>query len=67
MNLTMKDLTKRAFCLAIILSTLAEETFAAKKQEEESRTRAQALWEQAIASKGGRARLHGVNSLLISY
>jgi len=34
---------------------------------EKSRQEARRLWEQAVAAKGGRERLHQVNSLAVSY
>src|SRR4051812_47867497 len=61
-------LTCICFLIPLVLSypqitTVAEQS----KADEESKQNAQALWEQAVAAKGGRERLHDVNSLVIFY
>src|SRR4051812_14539167 len=38
-----------------------------KAQESQSSQQAKALWEQAIAAKGGREQLYRVNSLIMSF
>jgi hypothetical protein len=61
---------KATLCLLIISLVLcAQITVAAKqtKSQEESKLKAEEMWEQAITAKGGRERLCQVNSLLISY
>jgi hypothetical protein len=50
------------FILLLPTSAVADEI-----QESQSTRQAQALWEQAVAAKGGREQLYRVNSLLMSY
>lgn len=69
MNLTLRFSLITVFRLSALLLSLGA-PHAARAEErpsQVSRQQAEALWEQAIAAKGGRARLAQVNSLAISY
>jgi hypothetical protein len=55
---------RQALCLLFILLLPAA---ARASQDSQDTRRAEALWEQAVAAKGGREQLYKVNSLLISY
>ena len=60
------ELSLRRFALCLCLSLLPPAP-AARAQEPRGERRARELWEQAVAAKGGRERLYGVSSLLMSY
>jgi hypothetical protein len=63
MNSLRPVFARHAFRLLFILLLPA----AASAQDSRDARRAEALWEQAVAAKGGRGRLYEVGSLLISY
>ena len=66
MNTLRAVLPRRMLGLLLILIWPASAAARATQVSDDAR-RAQALWEQAVAAKGGRERLYEVNSLLISY
>jgi hypothetical protein len=63
MNSLRADFARYALCLLLILFLSA----ASSAQDAQDSRRAEELWEQAVAAKGGREQLYKVNSLLISY
>ena len=66
MKVCSRKFIKHALRVLFIL-TLPASAFAGETQESQNTRQAQALWEQAVAAKGGREQLYRVNSLLISY
>lgn len=70
MKLSPRRLAKHApgllFSLLFILPPPCPAAAQGAHDQQDAR-RAEQLWEQAVAARGGRERLHGVNSLLISY
>ena len=70
MKLTLHVFLITIFWLLTIPLVLCAQIAVATEQtkpQEESKQKAEALWEQAIVAKGGRERLYQVNSLVISY
>jgi hypothetical protein len=70
MKLILPAFLITSFCLLTVppvlsteITVIAEQT----KAHEESKQKAEALWEQAVVAKGGRKRLYQVNSLVIFY
>ena len=59
-------LSPRRFALCLCLLLLPPAAPAGAQEPRDGR-RARELWEQAVAAKGGRERLYGVSSLLMSY
>lgn len=68
MNKYLKRSLGLALCGALAVCAAAAEVRGRSREESRGDTRAEAerLWELAVAAKGGRERLHAVNSLLIS-
>jgi hypothetical protein len=56
----------RSLCLFVIL-LLSGSTFNIQSRPSEDLRKANELWEQAIAAKGGREQLYKVESLVVSY
>ncbi|HEX8500931.1 MAG TPA: hypothetical protein VF659_10105 [Pyrinomonadaceae bacterium] len=61
----MRSSVALACCLALALCAPAPAA-GARGSREGSREEAERLWELAVAAKGGRERLHSVNSLLLT-
>jgi hypothetical protein len=66
MRISSCRLYAHALCLLFILLLPAAAAAQATQDSQDTR-RAEELWEQAVAAKGGREQLHRVNSLLIYY
>ena len=62
------NLTDMSRCLICLFVTLlcAASTLADDKPVDANRQRAEMLWEEAIQAKGGRTRLHSIESFVIS-
>ena len=57
----------RSAILFLCLLSLATVTLSSPGKEQDNESKARLLWEQAIAAKGGREKLYGVRSLVVSY
>ena len=55
------------FCFPAVLCVQVTVAAEQAKSQDESRQKAEAVWEQAVVAKGGRERLHQIDSLLLSY
>jgi hypothetical protein len=71
MKLILPAFLITCFCFLSIPLVLSSPQIAVvaeqSKAHEESKQKAEALWEQAVLAKGGRERLYQVNSLVIFY
>lgn len=67
MKLSPRHFSRRALGLLFILLLPAPAASAQSARDAQDARRAEALWEQAVAAKGGREQLYKVNSLLLSY
>jgi len=66
MNVPSRGFIKHALWLFFIF-LLPASAVASKAQESQNAGQAEALWEQAIAAKGGREQLYRISSLVMSY
>jgi hypothetical protein len=66
MNLPLTVFARRALCLLFIILLPAAASAQAGQDSQDTR-RAEVLWEQAVAAKGGREQLYKVGGLLVSY
>jgi hypothetical protein len=66
MNSLRTVFPRHALCLLFII-LLPAAAAAQSEHDSQDTQRAEALWEQAVAAKGGREQLYKVNSLLIYY
>jgi hypothetical protein len=67
MNSLRTLFSRHALCLLFVIFLLPAAASAQAKQNSQEARRAEELWEQAVAAKGGREQLYKVGSLLISY
>lgn len=56
----------KRFCVVALLMAAVMEVVAGASAQQDEQAVAQALWDQAIAAKGGRARLEGVRNLVVT-
>lgn len=66
MNFLRAVFARHALCLLFIIFLPAAAAAQSERNSQDTQ-RAEELWEQAVAAKGGREQLYKVNSLLISY